>query len=71
MRQIEKGKALYRHPVEPCSTPLPIQAGASIRSSGTQCKSPQMITHGLCGRYDVLVFLQQFLFMVSTDPICV
>ena len=37
VRQIEKGKALCRNPVEPCSTPLPIEDGASIRSSGTQC----------------------------------
>ena len=25
--------------VEPCSTPLPVQDGALIRSSGTQCKN--------------------------------
>ena len=48
VRQIETGKALYRNPVEPCSTPLPIQDGALIRSSGTPRKSPEMIMHGLC-----------------------
>ena len=34
VRQIEKGKALYRHPVETCRPPPP---------------PPGMITHGLCG----------------------
>ena len=48
VRQIEKGRALYRNPVEPCSTPLPIQDAASILSSGTQCKTPEMITYDLC-----------------------
>ena len=28
--EIEKGKALYRHRVEPCSTPLPVQGRALI-----------------------------------------
>ena len=37
VRQIEKERALYRNPMEPCSTPLPIRDGASLRSSGTQC----------------------------------
>ena len=55
-----EGTALYRHPVKLCSRP--------IRSSGTQCKSPELVTHGLCPRYDVVVFLQQFLWMASTDP---
>ena len=36
VRQIEKGKALYRNPMEPYNTSLPIQDGASIRSSGWQ-----------------------------------
>ena len=54
VRQIKKGKALYRNPVEPCSTPLPIQDEASTRSSGTQCKSSEMITHGLCGYSGIL-----------------
>ena len=53
VRQIEKGKALYRYLVEPCSTLLPIQE-ASIWSLGAQCKSPEMATHGLCGYSDVL-----------------
>ena len=53
VRQIEKGNALYRNPVEPCSTPLPIQDGAL----GTWCKSPEMSTHGLCGCSDVLTSL--------------
>ena len=35
--------------MEPCSMPLPFLDGASIQSSGTQCYSPEMITHGLCG----------------------
>ena len=38
-----------RHPVEPCSTPLPIQDGASIRAWGTQCK-----LRGPCGYSDVM-----------------
>ena len=42
--QIEKGRALYPKLVEPCSTLLLIWDGASIRSSGLQCKSPEMIT---------------------------
>ena len=54
VRPIEKGKALYRNPMEPCSTLLPIQGGVSIRSSGTQCKSPEMIAHGLCGYSGVM-----------------
>ena len=33
VRQIEKGKASYRDPMESSSTPLPIQDGPSIRSS--------------------------------------
>ena len=36
VRQIEEGKALHHNPTEPCSTPLPIQDGASTQSSGTQ-----------------------------------
>ena len=36
MRQIEKENALHRNPMKPCSTPLPIQDEASIRSSGMQ-----------------------------------
>ena len=69
MRQTEKRKALYRNSVESCSTPLPIQDGASIRSSGTQCKSPEMKSGWIFGRYDVLVFLQQFLWTAFTDSI--
>ena len=46
--------------MEPCGTPLPIQDWASIRCSGTQCQSPEMITHGLSwwifGYYVVMVF---------------
>ena len=30
VRQIEKGKALYRNKVEPCSTPLPIDRARSV-----------------------------------------
>ena len=54
VEQTEKGKAVNRNPVEPCSTWLPIQDGASVPLSGTQCKSPEMITHGLCGYSTVM-----------------
>ena len=37
VRQIEKGDALKRNPMGPCSTPLSMQDGASMRSSGKQC----------------------------------
>ena len=47
-------KALYRNSVQPCSTPLPIHDWASIRSSNTQCKSSDMITHGVCGYSSVM-----------------
>ena len=48
--------ALYRKPMEPCSTPLPIQNEASIRSSGMQCESPEMITCGLCRYSGIMAF---------------
>ena len=37
VRQIENEKALYREPMKPSSTPLPIQDGASTLPLGTQC----------------------------------
>ena len=40
--------------MEPCSTQLTVEHGASIRSSDTQCKSSEMITHGLCGYSGVM-----------------
>ena len=68
VRQIEKGKALCRNPVEPCSTPLPIQNGTSIQSSGAQCKNAwndYAWSLWISGRHAVLVFLQQFLWIIS------
>ena len=54
VRQIEKGQAWHRNPVEPCRTQLPIQDGASIWSSGTQCKSHEIFMHDLCGYSGVM-----------------
>ena len=54
MRQIEKGKAFYCNPGKPFIMPLPIRDGASIRSSDTQSKSPQMIKQCLCGYLGVM-----------------
>ena len=48
VRQIEQGTALYHNLVEPCSTPLPIQDGTSLRSSGTQCNRLRWL-HIVCG----------------------
>ena len=48
VRQIEQGTALYHNLVEPCSTPLPIQDGTSLRSSGTQCNRRRWL-HIVCG----------------------
>ena len=42
------------HPLEPCSTPMTIQNGTSVRAAGTQTKSPETITNGL-GRYSVVM----------------
>ena len=58
VRQIEEEKALCPNPMESCSTPLPFQDGASIRSSGMPCYSPEMITNDLWifGRVDTLFF---------------
>ena len=54
VRKIEKGKALYRNSMGYCSTPPPIEDGASTQSSGTQYYSPEMITHSLCGYSGVM-----------------
>ena len=48
------GMSTVHHPVEPCSTPLPIQVGALMWASDTQCKSPETITHGLCGYLGIM-----------------
>ena len=46
---------VVHHPGLHCSTLLPIQDGAPIQASGMQCKSPQVITHGLCGYLGVMM----------------
>ena len=46
---------VVHHPGEHCSTLLPIQDGAPIQASGMQCKSPQVITYGLCGYLGVMM----------------
>ena len=70
VRQIENEKALCRNPVKPCSTPLSIQVGAWIRSSGTQYNSPDMIMCGLCRYSGVMASrFSATVLVVSTDPI--
>ena len=69
VRQIEKGKALYRNLVEPCSTPLAIQDMASIYS--VSCLRFLRMSVWILRRYEVQGFWQYFLWMVSTDPIVV
>ena len=46
---------VVHHLGEHWSTLLPIQDGAPIQASGMQCKSPQVITHGLCGYLGVMM----------------
>ena len=69
VRQIEKGKALYRNLVEPCSTPLAIQDMASICT--VSCLRFLRMSVWILRRYEVQGFWQYFLWMVSTDPIVV
>ena len=58
-----------RHPVDHCSVPLPIRDGALIRASDMQCEDDYAWSVWIFRRYDVLVFLQQFLWIVSINPI--
>ena len=69
VKQIKKGKALCRNPMDPCITPLPILEGTAIQSSGIRCKLPEMITHGMCGYSGVTTSWQYSLWMVSTEVI--
>ena len=71
LRQIEEGKAVYRYPMERCSTPLPIQDGPRYgrRARSVNCLKCLCV---VCVDIRALPrprFPQQFMWMVSTDPI--